>query len=357
MKTRRFVAAATAAAIAASTAALSVPTPAGAQEGPGTALLSGNFVGDARDEIFEYTAGPATDYLVSLTNNGNSGGEITSTELTNHQVNGTYSPFVGNFDGDAFDEILWYAPGTTADFVWNFPAWTSHTSKPYTVNGYYEPVVGDYTGDHVDDILWYKAGTGADSLWEYNANGAYTAIPRTVNGSYTPISGSFGKDNTDDIFWYKEGTGPDSLWDYKVNTFNYTSIATPVNGFYEPLKVDIFNDGWRGEDIYWFSPSGPDSIFDYILGTKFNAAFGNIDGAQTAVAGDFLGDGHSDVFWFGEAGLTIWDYAPDFAAGQIDLWEYLPVAPEAAGRSAAGPDTAVDGIGSAAQVGTMAIHN
>src|SRR5262245_6560553 len=115
-------------------------------------VLSGNFAGDAREEAFYYQPGTGEDDLVRFGIDGN--GALV-TVVTSFTVNGTYDPIVGDFDADPYDEILWYAPGTAADFFWNFTSFTNVSSTPYKANGLYEPVSGDFNGDGWDDIVWY----------------------------------------------------------------------------------------------------------------------------------------------------------------------------------------------------------
>ncbi len=33
-------------------------------------------------------------------------------------VNGTYRPFVGDFDGNGIADIFWYGPGSAPDSMW-----------------------------------------------------------------------------------------------------------------------------------------------------------------------------------------------------------------------------------------------
>ena len=133
------------------------------------------------------------------------------------RVNGQYRPVAGDFDGDGATEILWYAPGRTADPLWNWngsgwsatslhdqrhllalrrrlrrrrrrrhllvrarapratasgtarPAAGSPPSPPRST-GVYSPFVGNLDGQHGDDMFWYAPGAAADYLWYANAH-------------------------------------------------------------------------------------------------------------------------------------------------------------------------------------------
>ncbi|HSJ19326.1 MAG TPA: VCBS repeat-containing protein [Nocardioidaceae bacterium] len=300
-------------------------------------ILAGDFVGDSRDELFYYAPGTAPDYLTGFSFDGlyyylDVLGEFT--------VNGSYKPLVGDFDGDGYDEILWYAPGTTTDYMWNFTGNTTVSSVPYTVNGNYaRPTVGDYTGDGVDDVLWYAPGSGPDYLWDYNVGGSYVSVPRTINGVYLPVSGSFGNDATDDIFWYSPGTAPDYLWDYVPGTTQYTQQKYAVNGTnYRPVAVDMFGDGPGNEDILWYAP-GPtaDFTWDFYLGTRTSYPE-SISGDYLVAAGDFLGDGIEDVVFDTYDRTILWDHGPGVRTVVTWVWDTTLTASSNETGRAASPD-------------------
>jgi hypothetical protein len=324
MRMRRLAGAALAAAAVAaaslSTGAVAAP-PAGAQ----TIYLEdlvGNFVGDDREEIFTYISGDITDTLMQFSRLGPEPGSDVAFDVTTFTVNGRYDPVAGDFDGDGFDEILWYAPGPRQDFLWNFTSTTTVSSKPYTANGYYQPFAGDFTGDGADDVVWYAPGTRQDYVWDYNTGGGYTSAARTINGTYVPVPGSFGTNNTDDVLWYAPGPAQDYLWDYNPNG-SYASRPFTANGYYEPFVLDIFNDGWRGDDIFWYAPgTASDYVWDYRPGASRRSFPDPVNGDYFPAAGDFFDDGHDDIAWFATTGsLTLWDHAPDPSG--VVRWEYF----------------------------------
>lgn len=334
---RRTVVAALVGVAAFAAAAVGMPaTPAGAQEGSSAALV-GNFVGGPEDEMFLYDS-LGEDALVTLTNNGTPGGDV-FLETHPFRVTGTYSPVAGDFDGDGYDEIFWYAPGTARDSVWNFNSTSSVTSSsPYTVNGSgYRPQAGNFLGDGTDDILWYGPGSVADSVWDFETGGTYRSVPQQIGGTYRPVVGSYGTDGTDDVFWWGPGSAADSLWDFRPDGTR-TSTPYTVNGSsYSPFALDIYNQGFGGGDLFWYAPgAGRDTLWDFLGGVRRESAQ-SVSGDYLPVAGNFLGDGCDDVMWFGYDTLRMWDYSctPTGGATRYSYDFFAPAAAAAAPRSGA----------------------
>jgi len=312
-------------------------SPAGADNVVGDAWVAGNFVGDARDEIFDYVGGAELDLLITMGRVGPPGGDL---DVQNHPFNvgGNYLPVAGDFDGDNKDEIFWYGPGTTADSMWHFQSTSSAASVPYSVSGSYQPIVGDFTGDGVDDIFWYAPGAAGDPLWDFNQGGTYTSVSKNVGGTYTPVSVSIGKDNTDDIFWYGPGTAPDSLWDFTRGTTNYTTRSMPVNGVYRPVAVDMLGEGWRGDDIYFHSTSGGASpVWDFWMGQNFPFSETDSPGAGTfdGLVGDFFADTQEDIFWSSVDTLRLWDH------NGLTRYDYLFASPAAGADARTGSGSGI----------------
>ncbi len=206
--------------------------------------VSGDFNGDGNGDILWYTPGTGADYIWSFQDDGT----FDSRRFT---VNGDYTPVSGDFNGDGNGDILWYTPGTGADYIWSFQDDGTFDSRRFTVNGDYTPVSGDFNGDGNGDILWYRPGTGQDYLWTFRDNGTYDSQALTVNGDFEGIVGDFDDNNVDDILWYKPGTGQDYLWTFQ-NDSSYTNTPLTVNGTFEPITGDF--DSNNHTDILWYQP-------------------------------------------------------------------------------------------------------
>jgi len=327
-----------AAALAGASLVATGPPSGAAEEWPIPTGVTGDFVGDRREEVFSYTRGAEPDRLVRFSRASGPGSPV-SMAVTSFTVGGTYTPLAGDYDGDGHDEIFWYAPGAATDYLWDFTSTTTVRSRALQVTGAYRPVTGDFTGDGVDDVLWYAPGAAADHLWDYAAGGGHRDIPLSVAGDYQPLAGSFGTDATDDVLWMRAGST--YLWDFDT-AGGYRSRPRDLDSG-TPYVLDIFDDGWGGDDIYWtVDLSTDDHVEDFVDGSSLLLPQPVGDG-YLATTGDFLGDGHDDVIWGSHFdALRLWDYAPRAEPDSVKKWSYgFPTGVWAAATSGPGADAGV----------------
>jgi len=296
--------------------------------------VRGDFDGDGRDDIFWYVPGSGTDFLWSGKGRDTASPVATPDrfDVSTLSISGTYTPIVGDFDGDSRDDIFWYGPGSAADSIWYFTGRGTVASKNITISGRYTPTAGNFdtagpelgqnddiffysatgtgstlwSGTHTrtftsrsytisppanarvhpgnwrqtpttagaavhQDLLFYVPGTGTDLIWTGDGTGAFTPSAVTINGRYNLIIGEF--DSTTgpemtDIFWYAPGTAKDAVW--MNNGSGFTSIAQVVNGkSYKPVVLEARTASAQ-DDILWNNPIGADFIWRL---QGFNRAF------------------------------------------------------------------------------------
>ncbi len=228
-------------------------------------------------------------------------------------INGTYTPLPGDFTGDGRQDIIWYAPGSSADYLWRGKADGSFTSTPLSINGTYQPLIGDFTGDGTDDVIWYGPGSSPDNLWLARGDGSFKSAPLSITATYQPLVGEFSGDDVADVIWYRPGGASDWLWKGTERGVFRSSKIT-INGTYRPVVADV--DGNWVDDIVWYAPgTAGDVIWLGWEGAKFSPRSIKVDQTFTPVAGEFDGDGdwRSDIFWFGPGGAydTLWSATSD----------------------------------------------
>jgi len=216
-------------------------------------------------------------------------------------ISGTaYDPVSGDFDGDGFDDILWYyGPHAKGHLWWSDGdrTFTSQNHVSFVRNA--QVFTGDFDGNGADDIYMYRPGSGSDYIWWSNGNRTFTITSRSVSGHYVPVVGDFDNDNGDDIAWYYPAGGYAHFWwsdgDKTFTSQNWVPVGD--GQAYTPIAGDF--DGAEGDDIVWYRPgSGQDRIWLSTSTTYFDKDdVENVIGTYLPVAGDFDGDGRDDIYW------------------------------------------------------------
>jgi hypothetical protein len=275
-----------------------------------------DFNGNGNDDIFWYGPGSASDTMWFGTNRNDS-----FATGYNVDVNGDYLPLRGDFDGDGFSDVVWYGPGSLPDRIWYGTSVKGSfdnvdASQTIEVNGTYAPLVGDFNGNGKDDIFWYGPGGGHDTMWfGTNRNDSFaTGYAVDVNGSYIPLAGDFDGDGYADVVWYGPGSAADRLWygtSVKGAFDNVDASQTiSVTGVYTPFVGDFNGNGQS--DIFWYAPGSASDTMWFGSGDRnlsFATGFGvTVNGNYTPVPGNFDGDAYSDVVWYGpgSAADRIW---------------------------------------------------
>ncbi len=304
--------------------------------------LVGNFVGnDDADDILWYAPGSGPETLWRGT------ADVTEpfAKVAVSAVNGTYVPIVGDFSGDLHDDVLWYGPGSAPDTLWNFTD-AGLITRRVTINGTFTPIVLPNAA-YPDSIFWYAPGTATDWLWVFEVGGgSHTSAPYVVNSRFTPIAGDFGDDSLGDLLWYAPGTGGDVLWTRTAAVAAGSFAATPlaVNGTYSPVVGDfgtgssVYADSTA--DIAWLTETGTDQLWNR-TGGSWSKGSATIPGPK-AVRVPRPGSDRL-ITWGGSAADRTWQYLPSsgFSTRSTGLGKLASDVRPIVGRFGAGADEAV----------------
>ncbi len=275
-----------------------------------TQVVPGDFNGDGFSDLLFYAAGKTKDYIWF----GNNAGTFSHHAFT---INGVYDKIVpGDYNGDHNTDLLFYARGHKPDYVWSFTSGSHYVSHAFPINGSYTDIVpGDFNGDGHSDLLFYVAGRGKDFVWLADSNNPklhFTSSPTRINGTYQIVSGHFGGQPATDLFLYGLGTAPDFIWTPTGTGTTFVSTPRPVNASYAHLLVGDYN-GDTYDDILLFQPgtkgdtllrggAGSPALTPNPTPVSVNEQY---DGA---VSGDFNGDGRGDILFYfvGARPESIW---------------------------------------------------
>lgn len=220
--------------------------------------LAGDFDRDGIADLFWYGAGvQSSDEIWWGTKRGDF-------EVTDESVRGDYRPAVGDFDGDSTSDILWYSSeGTTErDSVWwgnesrNFVL-TGATARQ--VDGSFRPIVGNFDGDCCDDVLWSPGGAGDEEpIWfgrpdrSFIVDESWGSMP-PVTPYHVVVAGNFDGDCCDDLFLFSRISDEDVQWGSTEHGFVRSTAsnrvpphpklghATPISGNFlgRPARQEI----------------------------------------------------------------------------------------------------------------------
>ena len=242
-------------------------------------VVVGQFAGDAADDILFYGPGTAGDSLWI----GHEGqrGTTAFTKVT-MAIGGDYTPVVGDFGGDGYDDILFYGPGSAPDSLWISANVSGYfdKSRKVSVGGAYQPKVlhDNRTDPRKDDILFLGPGAAKDYYWHFNDNGnsTYTSRELTVNGNYQLAIADLTGDFLDDVVLFQPGTAKDYFWrSNSAGQFAQTNLT--IDGTYQAVPITPASAAAsdHGGVLFWGNGAQPD-------------AYWRSNGSTIAPVGDFL---------------------------------------------------------------------
>jgi hypothetical protein len=284
----------------------------------------GRFSSASGGDVFLYNPGSAPDGILHVSPSGTSA----TTSFRSVNVSGTYRPVVGDYDGNGYSDILWYAAGTPGDSLWLFKADGTYTTLRVNISGTYRPVVVDADGDGGDDIIWYGPGAIGDAMWLFGANGTYTSKSLKIGGDYVAVVGNWGAQvfggSNEKVIWYSE-TGTDWYWRFD-STGKQTSYPLPdIGAGYTPLVGRFLEES--DQDVYWYKPGlGAEQLWAFGPTIEPDVAVQTgvpqVKGTYVPVTADLDNDGFTDIVWSASGGASIWKWK--FDGPQVSSVSGLP---------------------------------
>src|SRR3954471_14829269 len=119
------------------------------------------------------------------------------------------------------------------------PWWTQRYGPDLQVNGHWLPIVGNFAGDANDDIIWYAPNSTPEQLWTSDGDGTFTksTLRRNVRTELGALVGNFGGDLRDDIFWYSDFTHESVLWITNDSADGVQRVRFHITGRYIPTVM------------------------------------------------------------------------------------------------------------------------
>jgi len=221
----------------------------------------------------------------------------------------------GDFNGDGRVDLLW--TGTGRD-LW---MWISNGSQFSTLPlgtypaGWVPVSVGDVTADGMADIIWRHEPSGSVAFWQMNGS----ATTRVVNVNpkaplpYRVVAiEDFNADGRADLLWANDTTRDLVMWIAGADSYTSYSLGVYPSGW-EPVGAGDLNRDNKAELFWRHTPTG--SFAYWVMDGAATTRVTNIEPKAPAnyyvvSAGDFNGDGFSDIAWTSN-NLDVWVWIGD----------------------------------------------
>lgn len=305
---------------------------------------AGDFNNDGRTDLFFFETGSGTpgagvDTLMlkqGANNNAFTTNTLTSLATLNQPLTGY---FHSQFETSPTADIIFYGPGPGADpQLAASPGtvagmtWINTPPPLFTVGdatNWYEPIVGSFDNDTTTDLFFFNpddssshkfyaniAGTGFNGVAPTNKTFMQLTGDHLATFFYSNVTARFNSDRPDDILFYAPTEGTVTFL-FGGATGPGTTFATPTNPditkIYRPFAGDFNGDG--NSDVYWFNTASAasDEVW-WMSGTGANhtattSTAGVTDHHERVpIVGDYTGDGLDDILWWlpSTGALSLW---------------------------------------------------
>ncbi len=291
-------------------------------------VLTGDFDGNGKSDALFYYGGDG-NWWMGLSDGTNLGwhnaGSLAS---LGNLVDGKHAFYSGDFDGNGKTDALVYA---SADGSWRFGlsdgtnlTWQVASTTPGygdLLDGRRRIFIGDFSGDGKADVLFYFNGDG--NWWLGTSTGTqlnWSKVATTsgygnlLDGSHALYTGDFDGNGKADVLMYYNGDGNWWLGASSGTQLNWSQVASTsgygnlLDGSHRLLAGDFDGNGksdvlmyYNGDGNWWMGLSDGAHLNWHNAGSS--AAAGSFaDWRHRLFVGDYDGDGKSDVAVYADDG-------------------------------------------------------
>jgi hypothetical protein len=177
-----------------------------------TNVAAADFDADGADDLFFYGYGVLPDRVFLA--DGAAEAFMVGPSIT---VNGRFGDVLGgDFTGDGRgDVVFWGFPGDPHGMLLGRSGGFAVGPRPALPDMLWARAVGDYDGDAIDDVIQYGRGPNDDAAFHGSASGDFLPAidPVRFTAPYTRfVAGDFDGDGRDDILAFGTGELPDRTW-------------------------------------------------------------------------------------------------------------------------------------------------
>ena len=125
-------------------------------------------------------------------------------------------PYALDANGDGKEDVLWYAPGASADLLWLGQGPGTFSASPLSIVGTYDDVLpGDVDGDGDDDVVVYNRTSGAAYLMRSRGDGTFSlsVVARSARAGGRSCSTATAT-ATRSCSGTASGSMPDAIWNW-----------------------------------------------------------------------------------------------------------------------------------------------
>ncbi|NDJ19597.1 FG-GAP-like repeat-containing protein [Myxacorys almedinensis] len=219
---------------------------------------------------------------------------------------------IGDFSGNAQDDLLWWNAATGAVKIWTIEGETVRQSTVKTVSDLKWQItnIGDFDQDGKLDLLWRNVQTGEVAFWllnrtEFSAS-VYLPTISDLNWEIEHV-GDFNRDRSLDIQWRNRQTGAVDIWLLDKTERSQSVTLGTVDLAWNIQGVGDFDGAAsplesrdRSLDLLWRNEQTGENVLWLLNGTEFKQAVSlpsNSLDWQIVSTADLNADGNLDLLW------------------------------------------------------------